>query len=265
MGLFDRFRKNRDDDAAAAADADDLDEDLADEETDDEETASAADSVEDEDDDGFEKEAPRDRATAGPFDSSEEATKADRLNLGALSIPVIDGMQVRLESQERSDAILAVTLIHKGAGVQLQAFAAPRGEGLWKEVRGEIARSVDARRGTWDEIYTTLGTELLTRIPVRGKDGRNGQRIARFAGVDGPRWFLRAVFSGKALVDDELRDDLVAVVRGTIVDRGEKAMPPRELLPLAAPDMPAPPQQQAEAEDDDPNPFERGPEITEVR
>jgi hypothetical protein len=64
----------------------------------------------------------------------------------------------------------------------------------------------------------------------------------------------------------------MSVVRQTVVVRGDAAMAPRELLPLRLPQdlTDAIEAQDAEAEGpqrsaDDLNPFERGPEITEVR
>jgi hypothetical protein len=87
---------------------------------------------------------------------------------------------------------------------------------------------------------------------------------ARFVGVDGPRWFLRAVFSGRAAIDDDAAGPLMAVVRDTVVVRGESAMAPREMLPLRLPDEATMPSSEP-ATDDELRPFERGPEITEVR
>jgi hypothetical protein len=61
------------------------------------------------------------------------------------------------------------------------------------------------------------------------------------------------------------------VIRTTVIDRGEEAMPPRELLPLRLPDADGAAQADAEGDDagaaggPDLSPFERGPEITEVR
>ena len=42
-----------------------------------------------------------------------------------------------------------------------------------------------------------LGTELRTRMPSAGPDGRTVFAPATFVGVDGPRWFLRGVLSGR--------------------------------------------------------------------
>lgn len=298
MGLFDRFRKARPADAPASdEDATALDPQLDDDTEDAAEESNAPDA--DLDDDAHPKEAPRDRAENGPFDVDEHVPEAHRLDLGPLAVPVLDGMQIRLETEDGSDRILAVTLMHNKGAMQLQIFAAPRGEGIWKSVREEIAESVRGRRGKADELYTDLGNELVAQVPVRTKDGRTGVRVTRFAGVDGPRWFMRAVFSGAAVSDQETRNALVGLLRGAVVDRGTEARPPRELLQLTAPAVtrtaPGAPAQatahgqaapasaaQASADqksatqssgapsaaaqsDDDIDPFERGPEIAEVR
>lgn len=282
MGLFSRFKKSTptDDDVRAddeLTDDDELDAqnpdteaaDRADDDADDDEAESAAEAAEsdddiDEEEARLEKSAPFDRSEKGPFDISEEYPEHDRLDLGALKVPVVDGMQVRLDTDDDSQRVLAVTLIHDGGGIQLQAFATPRSEGLWNTVRGQLAESVTKQGGESTELHTSLGKELAIEVPAKTESGRPGKRAMRFAGIDGPRWFVRAVFSGKAVTDDEVRAELSALFRGVVVDRGEEAMAPRELIALTAPQV-----DQDEAEEkkdeDELNPFERGPEITEVR
>ena len=73
-------------------------------------------------------------------------------------------------------------------------------------------------------------------MPSAGPDGRTVFAPARFVGVDGPRWFLRAVFSGRAAIEDEAAEPLLEVVRGTVVVRGDAAMAPREMLVLKLPE-----------------------------
>lgn len=281
MGLFSRFKKSTatdddvraddeltDDDELDAQDTDTEAADRADDDADDDEAESAEAAESDDDNDEeealLEKSAPFDRSEKGPFDISEEYPEHDRLDLGALKVPVVDGMQVRLDTDDDSQRVLAVTLIHDGGGIQLQAFATPRSEGLWNTVRGQLAESVTKQGGESTELHTTLGKELAIEVPAKTESGRPGKRAMRFAGIDGPRWFVRAVFSGKAVTDDEVRAELSALFRGVVVDRGEEAMAPRELIALTAPQV-----DQDEAEEkkdeDELNPFERGPEITEVR
>ncbi|WP_423059246.1 DUF3710 domain-containing protein [Brevibacterium linens] len=280
MGLFSRFKKSTpttdddvraddeltDDDELDAQDTDTEAADRADDDADvDDAETDAADSDDDLDEEEalLEKSAPFDRSEKGPFDISEEYPDHDRLDLGALKVPVVDGMQVRLDTDDDSQRVLAVTLIHDGGGIQLQAFATPRSEGLWNTVRGQLAESVTKQGGESTELHTSLGKELAIEVPAKTESGRPGKRAMRFAGIDGPRWFVRAVFSGKAVTDDEVRAELSALFRGVVVDRGEEAMAPRELIALTAPQVD---QDETEEKDEDElNPFERGPEITEVR
>jgi hypothetical protein len=218
------------------------------------ETAEAAESI-----------APASAAPAGPWDASEVDLRDDgRLDLGALRIRGVADMELRLEVDEQAQQVVGATAVIADSAVQLQAFAAPRTMGVWDGIRSEIAESIVSQGGTADEVRGELGPELRTRMPSAGPDGRTVFAPARFVGVDGPRWFLRAVFSGRAAIDDDAAGPLMAVVRDTVVVRGESAMAPREMLPLRLPDeatMPSP----EPAADDELRPFERGPEITEVR
>ncbi|HET8983111.1 MAG TPA: DUF3710 domain-containing protein [Pedococcus sp.] len=206
----------------------------------------------------------------GPYDASEVDSSVGRLDLGALWVVGVPGMELRLEVEETTQNVVGATAVLGDSAVQLQAFAAPKSMGIWDDIRAEIAESIVAQGGTADETRGALGTELRTRMPSAGPDGRTVFAPARFVGVDGPRWFLRAVFSGRAAIDEGAAQTLMQVVRGTVVVRGDAAMAPRELLPLRLPEE----VEASEAEDDeseagassdDLKPFERGPEITEVR
>ena len=220
----------------------------------------------------------------GPFDSSEvDADDDGRLDLGALRIRGVPGLELRLEIDETANQVVGATAVIGDSAVQIQAFAAPKTTGIWDDIRSEIAESILAQGGTADEARGPFGTELRTRMPSAGPDGRTVFAPARFAGVDGPRWFLRAVFSGRAAIEDEAAAPLLEVVRSTVVVRGDGAMAPREMLVLKLPEQVEVPGtagseangSSADAEDvaapksagnvDDLKPFERGPEITEIR
>ena len=209
----------------------------------------------------------------GPFDRSEVEGLDDRLDLGALWLTGIPGMELRLEVEQESQSLVGVTAVLGESAVQLQAFAAPRSEGIWDDIRTEIAASITSQGGTADETSGPLGTELQARMPGQAPDGRTVFSPARFVGVDGPRWFLRAVLSGRAAIDEDSAVALLDVVRATVVVRGDEAMAPRELLALKLPDQPDPAGQDGADEEaagsapslDDLKPFERGPEITEIR
>lgn len=200
----------------------------------------------------------------GPWDSGERAGGDTAVDLGGLRLPGRDGMELRLEVEESTGTVNGVAVVLGGSAVLLHAYAAPRSEGIWGEIREEIAAGVTRQGGTATEVEGPFGPELVVRLPVRTPEGRTGHQVQRFAGVDGPRWFLRAVFQGPAAQDQAAAAELESVVRDVVVVRGTEAMAPRELLPLRLPD--AAPLPEPEPEGRSPlQPFERGPEITEIR
>jgi Protein of unknown function (DUF3710) len=217
---------------------------------------------------------------SGPFDRSEVESLEGRLDLGALWLTGVPGMELRLEVEEESQNVVGVTAVLGESAVQLQAFAAPRSEGVWEDIRTEIAASITSQGGTADKTSGPLGRELRAQMPGQGPDGRTVFSPVRFIGVDGPRWFLRAVLSGAAAIDESAASTLLDVVRATVVVRGDEAMAPRELLPLKLPEQPdlAGMSDEGSADEnraaenatpgapslDDFKPFERGPEITEI-
>jgi hypothetical protein len=178
-------------------------------------------------------------------------------------------MELRLEVDEASGTVNGVAVVLGGSAVLLHAYAAPRTEGIWDEIRAEIAAGVTRQGGTADEVPGPFGRELVVRVPVRSADGRTGHQAQRFVGVDGPRWFLRAVIQGPAVHDQQAAEVLESVVRDVVVVRGTEAMAPREVLPLRLPQSVVDEATEAseEAQDSRPplDPFRRGPEITEIR
>jgi hypothetical protein len=109
--------------------------------------------------------------------------------------------------------------------------------------------------------------EVREQIPAEVIEQGYAWQPIRFIGVDGPRWFLQGVVQGAAIEDEEQWQVLEDVFRNIVVLRGEQPMPPRELLPLTLPKefSEAAQAEQEEGEGDTFDPFERGPEITEVR
>lgn len=198
----------------------------------------------------------------GPWDLEEEPDLGSRVDLGALRVPKRPGLQVRMEVDKKSRRVVAVNVALEGSALQLQAFAAPRSEGLWQELRGELAAQVTKQGGSAQERTGTFGTELLARLPVRMPDGRTGHRPARFLGVDGPRWFLRGVLTGKAMVNEQHSADMEAIFGDVVVVRGDQARAPRDLLPLH---LPGQRQQPADTGRPSLELPRRGPEITETR
>ncbi|WMY77573.1 DUF3710 domain-containing protein [Citricoccus sp. I39-566] len=215
---------------------------------------------------------PRDQAgtdpvaeATGPYDIAERPEAEGYLDLGSLRVPMVKDLKVRLDLEDSTKRIIGVTLQLGQSSVQAQAFAAPRSGGLWDEIRAEILESVTATEGAQvGEQEGPFGTEVAARIPAAMPDGSPGWRVARFVGVDGPRWFLRGVVGGEAAFKDEAAGALNDVFSRIVVRRGDDPHPPRELLPLTPPENMRPVPQNSPPGRSTPAP-ERGPEITEVR
>ena len=199
----------------------------------------------------------------GPWDVSEMLDRGRRVDLGALWLPGREGMELRMEIEKTSKIVSAAAVSLKGSALQLQVFAAPRTEGIWDEIRAEIAESVTKQGGSVDDLPGPFGRELLARLPVRTTEGRTGHRPARFIGHDGPRWFLRGVLTGRAAIDTQDATELEDVFGDVVVIRGSEPRAPRDLLPLTMPGQrPVPAVVPTTAAPFDP--LKRGPEITEI-
>lgn len=205
---------------------------------------------------------------AGPWDIADDFPEAERIDCGSLLVPVREGFDVQINVAEEQGAWVAI--VNGDSGMQLQAFAAPRTGGLWDEVRHEIAANIADSGGSCQESEGPAGTELRAQVPV-GEEGGQPEQLqpVRFLGFDGPRWFLRGVVSGPAATEPAMGapfDDLFADV---VVVRGDYPAPPREQLEIRLPEeaRQALEAQLAEEHPDWelPDPFTRGPEITETR
>lgn len=214
-------------------------------------------------------------ATVGPWDPADgPGDERIRIDLGGMQVLVPEGVEVRVEVSPEGQ-VIAATAVDRGSSLQLNAFAAPRADGIWADVRAEIVEALRGQGGSAEEVEGVFGPELRARIPGSAP----GQTTpARFLGTDGPRWFLRGMITGPASTDSAQAARLLEVYRGTVVVRGTDAMAPRDPLPLRLPKEHADAAAEAGGENDraaadgadekgqpDLNPFERGPEITETR
>ena len=262
MPLFRRRRDEVEDEYDEDLDTDDLDDEDEDEDEDEDTTPAAPPS-------------PR-----GPWDVADVDDELTRLDLGPLQVPVPQGCEIRVEVQE-DHTVTAATLVQGNSALQIHVFAAPRSEGIWADVRTEIIDSLKGSGGSAEPAEGPFGTELKARIPAEVPGQGVQLQPARFVGVDGPRWFLRGLFTGPAATDPVQAGLLESAFRGVVVVRGGEAMAPRDLLPLKLP-------KEALAAMSDPNiaaqlaakqaaaeaeaeakprieMFERGPEITEIQ
>ena len=110
----------------------------------------------------------------GPFDVSEIDSQDGYVDLGALLIAPREGLQLRLEVEEATQRVVAVTMDLDGSSLQLQAFAAP--------VRGAVGRNPRADR----PVRRQPGR------PGRGNRGRLRHRTRRQASCRRARTAARA-------------------------------------------------------------------------
>ena len=166
----------------------------------------------------------------GPYDLSEAPPDdRGRLDLGALRVPAVAGVEVHLQAGP-DGRIQQIVLAHEGSRLQLGAFAAPRSEGIWDEIRETLREMLQANGATPKEIEGEYGPELTARV----SDGSNTVDV-RHVGIDGPRWFVHGVYIGDAAQDPTTAGPLRDVLHGLVVDRGKDAMPVQEALPLRLP------------------------------
>jgi hypothetical protein len=224
------------------------------------------------DNDEPEQPAGAPRAEGGPWDAEEPFPALERVDLGSLQVPIGPEHEIQLVMAEQHGAW--VTIRYRESEVQIQAFAAARRGALWDDVRAEIAAEVNTAGGQSQETEGSFGIELMAQVPAepgQGPGEPGGMRLVRFVGVDGPRWFVRGLFTGPAADGGDQADLLEEVFRDVVVVRGEHPVPPREILELRLPpEARQALEEQAAAESQnrfggDLNPFERGPEFTETR
>ena len=184
--------------------------------------------------------------TTGPYDERDAPDdELARVDLGALHVPVRPGVEMRLDMNE-AQQVIAVTLTNRDSQMQLGVFAAPRNEGIWDEVREEIRESIVSERGSAKEREGgPFGTELVGTLKAEG-----GTSPVRFLGVDGPRWFVRAMMLGPAAAEPARAKVFEEAFRNTVVVRGREPLPVRDPVPLQLPKEAAAQLEQAQQDAD---------------
>ncbi|MEU4156754.1 DUF3710 domain-containing protein [Actinoplanes sp. NPDC026670] len=165
----------------------------------------------------------------GPWDVRYAPEGVQRLDLGSLQIPAIEGVEVRVQANP-DGGVEQVVLVDGESALQLGVFAAPKTEGIWGEVREEIAGAMAADGVSPREVDGRYGVELIARVNTP-----EGPADVRFVGVDGPRWMVRALYQGAAASDPGREGVLGEVLSGLVVVRDNEPRPVREPLPMRLP------------------------------
>ncbi|MDF7641140.1 DUF3710 domain-containing protein [Bifidobacterium sp. ESL0784] len=170
----------------------------------------------------------------GPWDvDEEEAPNYDEyLDLGAYYLPFMPGIELRVKANRASGQVLGCTISYKTSSLEIEALAAPKTLSLWDGVREDLL----AANPKASEEPGIFGTEI--KLPVVVKGGK--KLVTRIVGVDGPRWMLRGIFSGRAATHPESPETkaLNQFFSDIVVDRGEEPLAPRDLIPMHPPVSP---------------------------
>jgi hypothetical protein len=174
----------------------------------------------------------------GPWDIADVELSEDDPNLvdlGGLLVRGRPGLEMRLQVDERDQSVVAVLLVSQDGAVELRAFAAPRNESIWDDVRREIGAEATRRGGTATEREGSYGPELRLAVPVQTADGQHATQESRVVGVSAPRWLLRGTFLGRPAQEPDEAAELESAFRDVVVRRGEGPMAPRSPIPLEMP------------------------------
>ncbi len=170
-------------------------------------------------------------APDGPYDSSEmpgaDGEEDGRLDLGSVRLPLVEGAQIQVEMEENG-GLRSVHLLTGVGRLTVAAFAAPRTDGMWREVVGELADSLK-----------TDGADVRFEDGLWGREvvGVGEEATLRFIGIDGPRWMVRCVAAGPDEAQAELAELARNVLQNTVVVRGPEPLPVRSPLPVTLPPL----------------------------
>lgn len=178
------------------------------------------------------------RRAVGPWDDSERTPDTDDpscIDLGGMVITGRKGLELRLQTDPSTQAVVAVMLVSQDGAVELRAFAAGRTAGIWDDVRRDVAAEAARLGGTATETAGEYGTELRVVVSVQAPGGGSATQTSRVVGIEGPRWMLRATYLGSPATAPDPDHVLSAALRDVVVVRGQDARAPREPLPLRLP------------------------------
>lgn len=171
-----------------------------------------------------------DEATTGPFDIRDAPDSLEGyLDFGALKVHITSDFEVRLEMSQGGE-LNGISLLRSGSIMQLGVFAAPRSGGAWESIREDILGEIKKTGGSVSEEAGRFGPEIIATLKNPA-----GDQPARFVGVDGPRWFLRALIAGPIAHDDAQVEPFYDVLAKIVVERGAEPKPVREPITLRLP------------------------------
>lgn len=172
----------------------------------------------------------------GPSDSGGAPVPDGYLDLGALYVPKVPGLQLQGRLEPDKQTLRQVMLVLGESGIIISVAAAPKSGNSWPELAAQIEASIQSDGGTAEEVEGPYGLEIDARLPQPTPSGKTALMPNRIIGVDGPRWVTRIDVHGAAATGDAAQrkacEDLIDAL---IVNRGDQPHIRFELLPLHLP------------------------------
>ena len=181
--------------------------------------------------------------TQGPLDFSSDLDTSSMLDLGAVLLPNIPGLEVHLDLDPRSGRGKSVSLHLNMTIAEVQIFAAAVNDDLWATMRDAISSGLRDQKVDCTVEMGRFGTEIHAVMPTVDLDGNAHVQPVRFVGVRGSRWLVRAVISGDGALlsghpNPDAGPDIDEVISQLVINRGDEPIPPGERLALRSPSAP---------------------------
>ncbi|WP_076463631.1 DUF3710 domain-containing protein [Actinomyces mediterranea] len=173
--------------------------------------------------------------TPGPRSAAEVDASVGYIDMGAILLPAVKGMQLRTQVADDKKTVLKILLVLGDSGVQISAAAAPRSGGVWDEVRAQIREGLESDGATVTETEGRYGDELYADVPVQMPDGRQATSRMRIIGCEGPRWFSRIDILGPAAQSAEAGKEIEKIIDRIVIVRDDKPRARLDLLPIHVP------------------------------
>ncbi len=157
------------------------------------------------------------------------------LDLGALQVPRVEGIEIRLNIDHESMQGTSADLVYGSSMAHVQVFARAKDELLWPQTRDGLVAGLSEQGVASEIVIGRFGSEVRCTMPATDFDGNNILQSARFIGIDGDRWFMRIAISGSATVDAAEIAAFDELIAGLEVVRGDEAMSPGEALVFTVP------------------------------
>lgn len=173
---------------------------------------------------------------SGPSDSEGRPVPDGYLDLGALYVPKIPGLQLRGKLEADKQTLRQVLLVLGASGVGVSVAAAPKSGNAWPELSAQIEAAIEGAGGKTEEIEGPYGLEIRAQIAQQTPSGKVTYVPLRIIGAEGPRWVTRIDIQGAAAAGDaEQQAACEDLIDRLIVNRGDEPRIRFDLMPLHLP------------------------------